>query len=213
MMRTADDRGFRWVWTVTATLAVGLGLLSLTGCASKTVFVPGYPHGYPQGSSQQDAALSNGYGLLFDLVAKQSRVGAVLFIKPASQEVVDLIRSIAEASSDAQKKLEQFAKEDPNLILNQLGLPGIEKATRDAIESATADNLIWSGGRFELDLLLTQYEATKYGAFLAQQVVELEEQDHRRQWLKQFSELYRDLHKRVVERLTVEQTQPTVREK
>lgn len=150
---------------------------------------------------QVDARLSSGYSLLHDLVMKQRGVDKILLIKSVSDPTADLIREIAQLSGQAQNRIKAYADEDDHIGLDRSALPQIEQATRDAIESATAKRLLFISPWFELDLLLTQYEATKYGGFLARQLAKLDPSEARRQWLDQFSEGYQRQHERVVARL------------
>ena len=154
------------------------------------------------GDIQRDPQLTSGYSLLHELVAKQSSVDKILLIKSASEPTVELIRAIALASDEAQKQIRTYADQDARIELGHADLPGVEQATRDAIESVTAGKLIFDAERFELDLLLTQYEATKYGYFLARQLAKLDPDDRRRQWLGRFSESYQKLYDQTVTRIS-----------
>ena len=173
-------------------LRVGLlCCLMVAGCA-----------GLSAGAGVRDRVLSNGYSLLHDLVSKQSQVGGILILKSASRETESLIKAIAKASQDADQKIQRFVEKDDRLTLHRPGLPQIEQATRDKIESATAQKLLFAGDGFELELLLTQFEATKYGSYLAGRIAREDTHDAHREWLENFSKLYAGLHEQVVARLT-----------
>jgi dTDP-4-amino-4,6-dideoxygalactose transaminase len=64
--------------------------------------------------------------------------------------------------------LEEFAKQDPSINLNNILLPAGEVATRDAIASTKKKELLGhTGDEFELALLLSQTEALSYAWHLA----------------------------------------------
>ena len=73
--------------------------------------------------------------------------------------------------------LEEFAKHDPSLHLNDIQLPPGEESTRDAIASTKKKELLGqTGDEFELTLLLTQTEALSYAWHLAKVAGENESQ-------------------------------------
>jgi hypothetical protein len=64
--------------------------------------------------------------------------------------------------------LEDFAKHDPSIHLDDIRLPPGETATRAAIASTKKKELLGqSGDEFEMTLLLTQAEALSYAWHLA----------------------------------------------
>jgi hypothetical protein len=141
--------------------AMLLAACVLTGCQSpKAVPVSG-----------NDASLStrnNCYGLLHQLLEDQKDVSLLHFIKPENPDVKKLIKKIATTSATGAILLEQFAKDDPAIKLDDIWLPPGEVATRDAIASTKEKELLsQTGDRFELTLLLTQTEALSYGWHLA----------------------------------------------
>jgi hypothetical protein len=90
------------------------------------------------------------------------------FIKPEHADVKKLVKQIATTSATGAVLLEQFAKDDPTINLDDLRLPPGETATRDAIASTKEKELLGqTGDRFELTLLLTQTEALGYAWHLA----------------------------------------------
>jgi len=133
----------------------------LTGCQSPKA-MPSYGN---------DASLStrnNCYSLLHQLLDDQKDVSLLHFIKPENPDVKKLIKKIATTSATGAILLEQFAKDDPAIKLDDIWLPPGEVATRDAIASTKEKELLsQTGDRFELTLLLTQTEALSYGWHLA----------------------------------------------
>jgi hypothetical protein len=76
--------------------------------------------------------------------------------------------------------LEEFAKHDPSLHLNDIQLPPGEESTRDAIASTKKKELLGqTGDEFELTSLLTQTEALSYAWHLAKVAGENESQPDR----------------------------------
>jgi hypothetical protein len=76
--------------------------------------------------------------------------------------------------------LEEFAKDDPSIKLDDIRLPPGELATRDAIASTKEKELLsQTGDEFELTLLLTQTEALSYAWHLAKVTGENEPQPDR----------------------------------
>lgn len=176
-----------------------IALLMLSGCAAPK----------QQSADAQAPAntqLSHGYSLLYSLVSKQSNLDKVLILKSASEPTKQLIKRIAQASAAAKKQIEELAKLDPALVLNDEGLPAIESATRAAIESATSKQLLFGGDSFELRLLLTQVEATRYGAALARQLAAADPDPARVSWLESFAQQYEDLNRDVIARLAARTT-------
>jgi len=144
-------------WFAAMLLAAGI----LTGCQSPQAMAP-------SGGDGSQSTRNNSYSLLHQLLAEQSGVSLLRFIKSESPEVKTLVKKIATTSATGATLLEQFAKDDPTIKLDDLALPPGETATREAIASTKESELLGqSGDRFELTLLLTQTEALSYGWHLA----------------------------------------------
>jgi len=104
------------------------------------------------------------------------------FIKQEPHDVKDLIKKISANSAAGAKLLEEFARHDPSINLDDIRLPPGEAATREAIASTKKKELLGqTGDEFELTLLLTQTEALSYAWHLAKVAGENEFQpDHAR---------------------------------
>ena len=90
------------------------------------------------------------------------------FIKPEQTDVKNLIKKISANSGAGAALLEEFARDDPSINLDDLRLPPGEVSTRDAIASTQEKELLGqTGDSFELTLLLTQTEALSYAWHLA----------------------------------------------
>ena len=143
----------------------------LTGCQSPKPKSP---------SASSASTRNNCYSLLHQLLDDEKDVSMLRFIKPEHSDVKNLVKRIATASGTGATLLEQFAKDDPSIRLDDIRLPPGELATRDAIASTKQKELLGqTGDTFELTLLLTQTEALSYAWHLAKVAGENEPQPDR----------------------------------
>jgi len=146
-------------------------LFFLTGCQS--------PKAAPRVSSSA-ATRNNCCSLLHQLLNEQKDVSLLRFIKAERPEVKLLVKRIATTSGTAARLLEELARHDPSLRLDDFRLPPGELATRDAMAAAKQKELLsQTGDKFELALLLTQTEALGYAGHLAKVAAENEPQPER----------------------------------
>jgi hypothetical protein len=118
--------------------------------------------------------------LLHQLLDEQKDVSILRFIKSEHTDVKNLVKKIAAASGAGSQLLEEFAKHDPSIRLNDIQLPPGETSTRDAIASTKKKELLGqTGDEFELTLLLTQTEALSYAWHLAKVAGENDSQPDR----------------------------------
>jgi hypothetical protein len=168
-------------------MAVGL----LTGCQS-----PGADA--PSKTVAAQTTRNNGYSLLHQLLEEQKDVSLLRFIRPEHNDVKQLVKKIAKTSGAGGELIEAFAKDDPSINLNDIGLPPGELATRDAIGAAKKKELLsQSGDTFELTLLLTQTEALSYGWHLAEVTAANEPEPQRAHALASIGEDMRSLYHQV----------------
>jgi hypothetical protein len=143
----------------------------LTGCQSPKA-------GFPSANSA--STRNNCYSLLHQLLDEQKDVSILRFIKREPSDVKNLVTRIATTSGTGAKLLEEFAKDDPSIQLDDIWLPPGEVGTRDAIGSTKEKELLsQTGDEFELTLLLTQTEALSYAWHLAKVAGENEPQPDR----------------------------------
>lgn len=154
----------------------------LTGCQS--------PKPRPVSESGPRKELRNNcYSLLYQLLEEQKDVSLLRFIKREPSDVKTLITKIAKTSATGGRLLEELARQDPAIRLDDLRLPPGEMATRDAIAATKEKELLsQSGVAFELSLLLTQTEALSYGWHLAKVTSENEPDPERARALAGISE-------------------------
>ena len=134
----------------------------------------------PSGSSAAQSTRNNCYSLLHQLLCNQKDVSLLRFIKREQDDLKSLVEKIAANSATGAKLLEEYARHDPSINLEDIRLPPGEAATREAIASTKKKELLsQSGDKFELTLLLTQTEALSYAWHLAQVASENESQPDR----------------------------------
>jgi hypothetical protein len=166
-------------------LAAGL----LVGCQSPKATPP---------AQSNPSTRNNCYSLLHQLLDEQKDVSVLRFVKSERTDVKNLVKRIATTSGTGAKLLEEFAKDDPSIRLDDFRLPPAELATRDAIASTKETELLGqTGDEFELTLLLTQTEALSYAWHLAKVAGENEPQPERARALAGVSEDMRNLYHEV----------------
>ena len=157
-----------------------------------------------QQPDRKQSQISEGYAMLYELVSKQTGLDRALVLGGGmNDQTKALIREIADVSKQAVAKIRGFAQADPSLGLKQTGLPEVELKARAEIESSITRRLLFAGKNFEVRLLLSQSDATEYGAALARELAERDADPQRRAWLKEFADRYGKLRERVEQRLTV----------
>jgi hypothetical protein len=167
----------------------------LTGCESPTANAPS------RGGVAQTTR-NNGYSLLHQLLDEQKDVKMLRYIKREHADVRNLMKKIAAASGAGSELLEEFARQDPSVILSDIRLPPGEVAVREAISSTKKKALLGqTGDAFELSLLLTQTEALSYAWHLAEVTGENETQPERARALAGVSKDMQNLYQEVFDLL------------
>lgn len=163
----------------------------LTGCQTPKARTP-------VASGAAPATRNNCYSLLHQLLADEKNVSLLLFIKREQDDVNKLIKKISANAAAGAKLLEEFARDDPAIRLDDFRLPPGEVATREAIAGTKKEELLGqSGGQFELSLLLTQLQALSYAWHLAKVAGENESQPERARALAGVSADMEDLYHQV----------------
>jgi hypothetical protein len=163
----------------------------LTGCQSPKALVP-------SGSGPTGPTRNNCYSLLHQLLDEQKDVSLLRFIKREHPDVKTLVKKIAANSAAGAKLLEEFARHDPSIRLDDIRLPTGEAATREAIASTKKRELLGqTGDEFDLTLLLTQTEALSYAWHLAKIAGESEPQPDRARALAGLSQDMQSLYHEV----------------
>lgn len=166
---------------------------ALTGCQSPKVAR------VPSGGSAAQATRNNCYSLLHQLLDEDKNVSLILFIKREADDVEKLVKKIAANSATGAKLLEEFARHDPSIRLDDFHLPPGEAATREAIAATKKKELLGqTGAAFELSLLLTQAQALSYAWHLAKVAGESEPQPEHARALAGLSEDMGKLYHEVI---------------
>jgi hypothetical protein len=157
----------------------------------------------PPKSAGQNAPASdlrnNSYSLLYQLLNDEKDVSKLRFIKREEQDLKVLVRRIATSSRAGARRLEEFAKQDPSLVLTNTQLPPGEVATRKAIAATKKKDLLGqSGEQFEMSLFLSQAEALSYGSHLAKVAAESDTHPYRKHYLESLSAELKDLDHQLV---------------
>ena len=119
----------------------------LSGCQSPKARAP-------SGSNAAQSTRNNCYSLLHQLLSDQKDVSLLHFIKREQDDVKSLVKKIAGNSATGAKLLEEFARHNPSINLDDIQLPPGEAATREAIASTKKKELLGqTGDEFELTLL------------------------------------------------------------
>lgn len=176
-------------------LLSGVTLGGMIGCASQEMPL-----------SKLDAAdqrMVEGYSLLYELVSKQQDMDGIFLLKSASEPSATIIKDIASTSAMAARRLEQWNKANPAYGIRQPNLPAVEADARAKIEELTTYNLLTAGADFELRLLLTQVDATTYGAALAMVLADSDSNVERAQFCRELAERFTEFNTRVRSRLAL----------
>jgi hypothetical protein len=163
----------------------------LTGCQSPKAAVV-------VGSSVTLKTRNNCYSLLHQLLDDQKNLSILRFVKQEHPNVKNLIKKIAADSGAGSTLLEELAKRDPSIHLDDFQLPTGEESTRAAIASTKEKELLGqTGDAFELTLLLTQTEALSYASHLAKVAAANEPDPERSRALIGLSEDMQGLYREV----------------
>ena len=156
------------------------------------------------GISESEAVRNNCYSLLHQLLGDEKNVSKLRFVKREDAELKELMKKVSASAGAAQERIDGFAAADHALMLNDLRLPPGEMKTRDAISSTKEKTLLLeSGGKFELELLLSQSEALGYASHLARVAGENDKAQERAQYLAGLSVEMKNLQDEVESRLAV----------
>jgi hypothetical protein len=129
---------------------------------------------------------------------QQKDVSVLRFIKPEQSDLKNLVKRIAADSATGAALLEDFARRDPSINLEDFRLPPGEEGARATIAATDEKELLGHTGKeFELALLLTQTQALTYGWHLAKVAAENEPDPDRVRALEGLSEDMQKLYNEV----------------
>lgn len=150
-----------------------------------------------------DQRMVEGYSLLYELVSSEQDLDGIFMLKSASEPTTQIISDIASTSAMAARRLEQWNKANPAYGIRQPNLPAVETDARAKIEELTTYNLLTAGPDFELRLLLTQVDATTYGAALATVLADSDSNEERARFCRELAERFTEFNTRVRGRLAL----------
>ena len=140
---------------------------------------------------QRDA----GYALLLGTLDDESRVAGLLSIKTVPEETSALVRRIASASGQDATRLKSLVGVPPAVRWDRNGLPGPELEARAWIANRTTIALLGSSGRrLEVDIILSQLQASEYIAAIATALSKKEPSEARRSELDRIRVDYTSLN-------------------
>jgi len=181
---------FRYASSCQANMKTSAALLTLTtvvlaGCAShqSPTTGPGQSSSPTSGGGLIHARYQ-GYSILYRLMSDEGNVDKILVVKSVDDPVKQLIKQIASTCSDAKTQLDNYQKQDGRSEFNVPDLPRIEQETRDLESKTDEKELLFSSGKtFQLRLILTQLQATRYGQLLCTALVQIEDDPQRKDFL------------------------------
>ena len=113
----------------------------------------------------------------------------ILMVKDAPQEIGPFTKEVAATANETLAKLDQMQSHDPALSWEKNPLPPTERDVRDSIKSDKQHQLLFEakGPEFVRVLLVSQIEASTYGANLAKVLADKEHNAVRAQTLRGLS--------------------------
>ena len=155
-----------------------------------------------------DTVLSHGYAQLYDAASGLRWLDEFLLVKTESAPTHQAIRELAEYSSRLKRELEELARANPSISLQDDGLPLLERNKRKALQADRAKSLAplagARGSDFERTLLLTQSGVLNQLRFLAQAIADAETDTERRQYVTGVRQELDRLYARIVRLLDKE---------
>jgi hypothetical protein len=174
-------------------------LCLLSGCKTP----PAPPRAQAQ-AGLTETTRNNCYSLLHELLDDEKDVSMLRFLKHEDTGLKALINKVAASAGAGATQLEEFAKRDPSLALDDLDLPPGEKKTRASISSKEEKDLLrHSGDEFELILVVTQIEALNYASHLARVASENDSEPERARYLMGLSNELKSLHDEVLGQISM----------
>lgn len=152
--------------------------------------------------SEQRLMLSEGYSLLYRDAANLDLVGLILYVKVESDEVDEIVTSVAKFGSELKNDLERIAKEYPGVRIDLDPLPEMEKRKRLALGKDRARYFapaIGHGGReYERTVLIAFSNGINHERYLCQVMAEEEPDASLKKFLIDTKKRYDGLYDRTV---------------
>jgi len=151
--------------------------------------------------SLDDPPLADGYHLLHGLTDSLSGADDIFTIRDASPRTKALVKQTAQLATEIKKQIDaRRSKSNP--------LPVFEQRARSNIAARTAWQLLQPTSPFESTLLLSQVEATRYGAVLCEELSRDESDAELKKKLTQWQKRFENLHKSIFRQIRTSTPSP-----
>ena len=154
-------------------------------------------------------SLNVGYEILRDTLRDEQHLKTIRYtktivtFKSISEPTAQVIDDIAQTSAVALEELEQLASLTPRIIFEVDRAGQIEQMTRDALRITTAKEFLTSKEDFEVRLLVSQTQALRFISHVTKELIDIETNTKRKEWLGMISGQFENLYLRVLSRLKV----------
>lgn len=158
--------------------------------------------------SAQRLMLSEGYSMLYKDASNLDLIGLILYVKVESDEVDEIVTSLAKFGGELKKELEQIAKDYPGVRIDLDPLPEMEKRKRLALGKDRARYfapVTGQGGReYERTVLIAFSNGINHERYLCQVMAEEEPDASLKKFLIATQKSYDGLYDRTVALLVKE---------
>lgn len=155
-------------------------------------------HEQSAGQSAQRLMLNEGYSLLYTDAGLLNRAGLLLYAKAESDEVDEIISTIAAFGEALQKDLERIARDYPGVRIDLDPLPEMEKRKRRALTMNRVRYfapIIGHGGReYERTLLISIANGVNHQRYLCEVMAEEEPDASLKKFLAATGQRYGSLY-------------------
>ncbi len=152
--------------------------------------------------SKQRRVLSEGYSMLYSDASNLDLVGLILYVKTESDDVDEIVTSIAKFGGELKNDLERIAKDYPGVRIDLDPLPEMEKRKRLALAKDRARYFapgIGHGGReYERTVLIAFSNGINHERHLCQVMAEEEPDASLKKFLLDTKKRYDGLYDRTV---------------
>jgi hypothetical protein len=175
--------------------ALALATFCLVGCANHQTGESGSTQPSITSEGGNVIARNQGYSLLYRLMSDEGNVNKILIIKSVDDPVKQVIKQISDTCSAARVQLDEYQNQDGKSEFDVPDLPRIEQETRDLESNVDEKELLFSSGKdFQLKLILTQLQATRYGQLMCTALADIENIPQRKDFLTKLAADLRGYH-------------------
>lgn len=184
-----------WYSLVVVTLAQ-----LVTGCSDPGLAEIKSDHEQASGASAQRLMLNEGYSLLYTDAGLLDRAGLLLYAKAESDEIDEIISTVAAFGAALQKDLERISRDYPGVRLDLDPLPEMEKRKRLALTMNRVRYfapVIGHGGReYERTVLISIANGINHQRYLCEVMAEEEPDASLKKFLAATGQRYASLYDR-----------------